>query len=235
MIELSDITLRRGEGFRLSVPAMRFKPGKYYMIIGPSGSGKSTLLEAIMGKRKTDRGNVLRHIGSEKYDVGCPKAQKGILLLSQRNDLWPHMDVLSHLRFVLNRGNPYKRHAKEEYFLEKFGLRHRAKNRPEDLSWGERRRLSLARAVAFEPEYLMLDEPFASIDMVQARELNELLFSIVDKKKSCIVQVTHYPFLPGNFENILLVENGKAVTVSTVEELKNLSEWSKKWTELFVK
>lgn len=230
MIVMKDVLVEKGGIFSLHIPELVFAAGEHHIIIGASGSGKSTLLKTALGMERLKRGSVRMFEGKESFDMDLANTRGRIYLLSQENALWPHMSVIQHIRFVLNRGNPFKKHELEESILEAFSLVGERSLKPSSLSWGQRRKLSLARAVAADPEFLFLDEPFANIDMVQAKELSDMLYRACAERGSCIVQVTHYPILPPNLKSIILLENGQAVSKNSVEEIGGCSDWSRTWT-----
>ncbi len=230
MIRIKECSVAHG-AFRLDIPSITFTKG-HTVIIGPSGSGKSTLLAVAAGLRSMPGDTVQRFVNGRWVRIENSYAQKGVLLMGQENALWNHLNVRQHLLFALSKGNPYAMDPRVERFLKSFSLSHRADVRPPFLSWGERRRLALARALAASPEYLFLDEPFANVDMVQAVTLNETLISMADENGIALIQVTHYPFVPKNYAKIVLVENGRVISSENIETITKISPWAKQWMEM---
>ncbi len=231
MIRVDNLFIRK-EGFSLSVSHLEFHRAEKYIVIGPSGSGKSTLLRVIVGLEPIERGRIEIDGKQISAQSGCSKVYQGIYLLSQEDDLWPHLSVREHIRFVLNRGNLRKKNKEEDSIIEDLQLQDIGDSKPHQLSWGQRRKLALARALAADVRYLLLDEPFANIDMVQAKELTETVYRLSDMKDIAVIQVTHYPFIPKEFTSIILVQDAKIYVKSSLEEIAECTEWAKSWKEL---
>ncbi len=143
-------------------------------LVGPSGAGKSTVLRAVAGLLRPSRGRIELH-GEPLFDsekrVDRPPERRRVGLVFQDYALFPHLTVEGNVAYG-GRGRAHE-------LLERFGITHLARARPEQLSGGERQRVALARALAREPEALLLDEPMAALDAhtrasVRA-ELGELL------------------------------------------------------------
>jgi len=207
-----------------------------------------------LGLIRPTRGEVLRIKNGKDIPVTDKEAQTGLFLLPQSNGLWNHLTVRQHLRFVLNslnsvpkssqvksvlfqkglsgKGVLSRKREEEDTLLKNFHLLDLADRKPGELSWGQQRRLALARAFAVAPCCLFLDEPFANIDMVQAEELSHMLYREAGRRGTAIIQVTHYPFLPEKFNKIILVEDGKVFASDRVDEIAARSEWAARWREL---
>ena len=147
-------------GFSLALPK-----GAATALLGPSGSGKTTILRLLAGLDVPDRGRIT--IG-ERVVSGdgelVPPWERGIGMVFQDLALWPHMRVRRQLAFVLPHLNRAARRARIDALLELADLGDKAKRLPSQLSGGEQQRLAIARALAPQPEILLLDEPFAHLD-----------------------------------------------------------------------
>ena len=144
--------------------------GDVVALLGPSGSGKSTLLRVIAGIVVPDRGRVV----IDGHDVTRrPTHQRGVGMVFQDNQLFPHMSVLDNVAFGLRMaGRPRAdRERVGREWLERVGLAGFADRRVTDLSGGEAKRVALARTLAPEPAVVLLDEPLTGLD----RELHDRL------------------------------------------------------------
>lgn len=185
-----DVALRRG-AFELAV-ATEVEAGQVLAVLGPNGSGKSTLLAVVAGLLAPDRGTV-RWRDRTLTDAArlVPPARRRIGLLGQDPLLFPHLSVRENVAF-----GPRSRGAADgvsaaERWLDRFGVGHLARRRPRELSGGQAARVALARALAAEPEVLLLDEPLAALDAAAAPELRQLLAQTVRELGVTTVLVSH--------------------------------------------
>ncbi len=182
-------------------------PGAILTVMGPSGSGKSSLLAALcgtLGSSAPDEAGWSPHTGSllmhgavwlngRRID-GLPVHQRGCGLLFQDPLLFPHMSVAENLDFALPRHIPRRERpgriaqALEECRLPGFGPR-----APHSLSGGQQARIALMRALLAEPEALLLDEPFASLDAALRQDMRQLVADQVRHRTIPALLVTHDP------------------------------------------
>ena len=164
--------------------------GSLTALLGPSGSGKSTLLRAIAGLDQPDSGTVILN---GRDVTGVPPQRRGIGFVFQHYAAFKHLTVRDNVAFGL-RIRKWRRaeiDAKVDNLLEVVGLagfRHRY---PHQLSGGQRQRMALARALAVDPEVLLLDEPFGALDAKVREDLREWLRRLHDEVHVTTVLVTH--------------------------------------------
>lgn len=164
--------------------------GASVAVLGPSGSGKTTLLRMIAGLEKPDAGRILlRGEAVSGPGVHVPPSRRRLGFAFQDDLLWPHMTVRQHLEFALDGQARQERQARVEELLAAVGLKPLAKALATQLSGGEARRLSLARACAARRDILLLDEPLAHLDVeLHARVLGWLRDEM--RGRTCLA-VTH--------------------------------------------
>lgn len=201
MIELQKVTktYRMGDQliYALKDINLKIEKGDYISIMGPSGSGKSTLLH-ILGLLDTPttgdyllKGKSTRELSDDERSY---LRRKYIGFVFQFFYLLPRLNALKNveLPLLLEGVKKNERIEKAIYYLEKVGLSHRIKHKPEELSGGERQRVAIARACVMEPAILLADEPSGNLDRKSAFEVIELLEKFNSEGKTLII-VTHDP------------------------------------------
>lgn len=188
-------------------------------LLGPSGCGKSTLLRIIAGFDHLDGGRILID-GKDVTNV--PARRRGIGFVAQHYALFPHMTVADNVGFALDvrrapRAATARRVAELLALVRLEGYESRL---PRELSGGQRQRVALARALAAEPSILLLDEPFAALDLHVRRELRVWLRDLHDRTHVTTMLVTHDADEAMELaENIILLENGTIAQTGTPQEL----------------
>jgi NitT/TauT family transport system ATP-binding protein len=163
------------------------RTGEFLAVTGPSGCGKSTLLKIIAGFLKADAGKVLIS-GSPVKGPGADRC-----MVFQEDALFPWLTVEENVAFGLFRRGLVKKKIKERvaHFLELVGLAPFGRYLPGEISGGMRQRVALARVLVLEPLVLLMDEPFASLDMQTRQEMQDLTVSLWKELDQTIVFVTH--------------------------------------------
>jgi NitT/TauT family transport system ATP-binding protein len=169
----------RSEILVLKDVSFEVEPGSFVVITGPSGCGKSTLLNIIAGLDKDFDGTV------DFGEVNSPN----VAYVFQSPRLLPWRTVYENIALVLPPGDP--RLANIPELLERVGLKEAATAYPEMISLGMQRRAALARAFILEPEFLLMDEPFVSLDDPTAQSLRELLVELWSRRPTTVLFVTH--------------------------------------------
>jgi NitT/TauT family transport system ATP-binding protein len=167
----------RSEILVLKDVSFKVEPGSFVVITGPSGCGKSTLLNIIAGLDKDFEGRI---------DFG---GDPRVAYVFQSPRLLPWRTVYENVALVLPPGDP--RLANIPELLERVGLKEAGNAYPEMISLGMQRRAALARAFILEPEFLLMDEPFVSLDDPTAQSLRELLVELWTRRPTTVLFVTH--------------------------------------------
>lgn len=161
-------------------------------ILGPSGSGKSTLLRLISGLDLPDSGEIVmdgKCVSNSKS--GTPPHTRQLGMMFQRSALWPHMTVLGNISFVVQKDSIHNHHHWIAYLISQLEIEHIAARYPANLSGGEARRVALARALANQSRYLLLDEPLTSLDSRSCTRLINVIRDYVTSFKATMIYVTH--------------------------------------------
>ena len=166
--------------------------GEIVGLLGPNGAGKTTSFYMIVGIIKPEQGDIfLENEVISSYPM-YQRAQKGIGYLAQEESVFRKLSVEDNILGVLEFSELSKNQQKEkaEQLMEEFGLINIRKNRGDLLSGGERRRTEIARALANNPNFLLLDEPFAGVDPI-AVEVIQSIISVLKKKNIGILITDH--------------------------------------------
>ena len=190
MISVTDAHKNYGSFTALDDVSLDIPAGSLTALLGPSGSGKSTLLRAIAGLEDLDSGTVV----IEGRDVtGVPPQKRGIGFVFQHYAAFKHMTVRDNVAFGLTiRKRPKAEvRRKVDELLEVVGLAGFQHRYPAQLSGGQRQRMALARALAVDPQVLLLDEPFGALDAKVREDLRRWLRRLHDEVHVTTVLVTH--------------------------------------------
>lgn len=189
-VEMKNIYKRYGDFPASDNVSFGIEKGKLVALLGPSGSGKTTLLRMIAGLENPNSGDIFID-GKRVNDI--PASKRGIGFVFQNYALFRYMTVFDNVAFGLELQKMPKKQIKERVkeLLELTGLSGVEKRYPNQLSGGQRQRVAFARALAPNPQVLLLDEPFAAIDAKVRTELRSWLKEMVEKLGITSIFVTH--------------------------------------------
>ncbi|MGE3175320.1 MAG: ABC transporter ATP-binding protein [Planctomycetota bacterium] len=186
-VTVTDLEFARPR-FALGPLGFDLPAGGRLAVVGPSGSGKTTLLRCLCGLERPTRGRIaIGDVTVTGAGRAVPPNERGLGVVFQDGGLWAHMTALQHLRFAA----PGLDDAGAQALLDRVGLRDLARRKPTAMSGGEAQRLGLARALAAEPQVLLLDEPLRSVDVHQRDALVVLLRELCDERGLTTILVTH--------------------------------------------
>ena len=157
--------------------------GEIVGLLGPNGAGKTTTFYMIVGLIKPNNGNIfLDDTKITKYAM-YKRAKHGIGYLAQEASVFRKLSVQDNIKSVLQmtRLSKAEQEEKTESLLEEFGLTHIRNNRGDLLSGGERRRTEIARALATDPKFILLDEPFAGVDPIAVEDIQKIVAQLKNK------------------------------------------------------
>ena len=172
--------------------SLEVSQGEIVGLLGPNGAGKTTSFYMIVGLIKPNDGSIFLDNNEITKLPMYKRAQKGIGYLAQEASVFRKLSVEDNILSVLQMTNLTKPEQKEkmESLLEEFGLEHIRKNRGDLLSGGERRRTEIARALATDPKFVLLDEPFAGVDPVAVEDIQKIVAHL--KKKNIGILITDH-------------------------------------------
>ncbi|GAA0178685.1 osmoprotectant ABC transporter ATP-binding protein OpuCA [Clostridium sediminicola] len=196
--------------------------GEFVTLIGPSGCGKTTILKLINGLIKPQSGNIFVK-GKEINKWNTIELRRSVGYVIQHIGLFPHMTVGENISYVLNIKNTPRsireEKAKELIKLVRLEAEHLHKY-PRELSGGQRQRVGVARALAADPDIILMDEPLGAVDEISRRALQDELLRIYNKLKKTIIFVTHDIGEATKLgTKIILFNNGKIEQEGSKEEM----------------
>ncbi len=209
-------------GISLSV-----RRGETLAVLGRSGTGKSVLLRLIIGLEKPDSGSVRIH-GQDNASLALDQLgtiRKKMGFLFQHAALYDSLTVAENVAFPLqhHRGDMSKAERSEcvNQLLAEVGMEGNLEKMPSDISGGMQKRVGLARALALEPEILLLDEPTAGLDPISSAEINDLILKLQRERQMASVVVTHNLHSAKTIANRLAILNeGNVVIEGTFDDLQ---------------
>lgn len=195
-IRLDHVDKAFGDNHVIQDFCLRVEQGEIFTIIGPSGCGKSVTLKLILGLLRPDAGSI-QVFGEEVVgmsDAELAKVRRRLGMVFQMGALFDSLTVEENVAFALERHTDKTRQERHAIVNEKLGLVGLAGTNdklPSELSGGMRKRVSLARAIAFEPEVLLWDEPTTGLDPVMTSEIDRLIKDMTAQLGVTSVVVTH--------------------------------------------
>ena len=220
-LEFQDIHHRYGSVDALSGISLSVEQGEILCLLGQSGCGKSTLLNLTAGNLALQRGKI--RLDGEVLvspNHNPPPEQRPVGLVFQEGALFPHLTVAQNIGFGVT--DKQRRGAVVDELLEQIGLDGFGDRFPHSLSGGQQQRVAVARALAPEPAILLMDEPFASIDIMLRRRLREEIRQILKARHCISILVTHDPEEAiETADQIAVMESGVISQLGTAEDLYN--------------
>ena len=195
---------------------------KIACILGPSGCGKTTLLKLIAGLEKVTTGDIIINdeiVSSNTMHLKTEKRKIGFLF--QDYALFPHLTVKENLNFAISNGKKEKHDIEE--IIEIIKLPNSLHKYPHELSGGEQQRVALARSIIAQPDLLLLDEPFSSLDLSLKEEVRDDTLHLLQKSNISVLIVTHDPFEAMFISNKIYImqKDGKIVQSGSPRQLYN--------------
>ncbi len=201
--------------------SIEVKQGEIVGLLGPNGAGKTTTFYMVVGLIKPDVGNVyLNEINITALPM-YKRAQMGIGYLPQEASVFRKLSVEDNILAVLEMKLKDKRQRMEklEELLEEFGLQQVRKNNGDSLSGGERRRTEIARALAVDPKFILLDEPFAGVDPIAVEDIQSVVARLKYKNIGILITDHNVNETLSICDRAYLLIEGKIFKHGTAEEL----------------
>ena len=222
-MKLSAVEIEKSYKGRKVVKAISVsvEQGEIVGLLGPNGAGKTTSFYMIVGLIKPQAGRILL----DDIDITSfpmyKRAQNGIGYLAQEASVFRKLSVEDNILSVLQLSKLKKNQQKEkmEALLEEFGLTHIRKSRGDLLSGGERRRTEIARALATDPKFVLLDEPFAGVDPVAVEDIQKIVAHLKNKNIGILITDHNVQETLAITDKTFLMFEGSILKAGTPEEL----------------
>jgi phospholipid/cholesterol/gamma-HCH transport system ATP-binding protein len=225
-VEFHGVSKKFGDHVVLDEVSFQVQRGTAFCLLGKSGMGKSVTLKLTIGLLSPDAGQVI--VQGERVHELAPAALSALRrrmgFLFQQAALFDSITVGDNVAFPLRRGGVPEGEVRPraEQKLEQVGLKGRYDTMPSELSGGMKKRAGLARALAMEPEVLLVDEPSAGLDPITSAEIDELLLRLKSGDGTTMVIVTHnIPSARRIGDRLALLDGGKIQSEGTAAELES--------------
>jgi lipopolysaccharide export system ATP-binding protein len=197
------------------------RQGEIVGLLGPNGAGKTTTFYMVVGFVKPDEGEVFLNEENITHMPMYKRAQRGIGYLPQEASVFRKLSVEDNISAVLEMSNLSRAAQKEklEELLTEFRLHHVRKNLGDSLSGGERRRTEIARALAVDPKFILLDEPFAGVDPIAVEDIQSVVARLKYKNIGILITDHNVTETLSICDRAYLLIDGKIFKHGTAEEL----------------
>jgi len=218
MIEIKDLSVKLG-AFLMKDITFDVQDGEYFVLLGPTGAGKTVLLESIAGLKSIESGQISIN-GRDVTNLNLEKRNIGFAY--QDYVLFRHLSVRDNISFGLQWRKKTRREIKDavDKVVELLGINHLLERRPLSLSGGESQKIALARALAIQPDLLLLDEPLSAVDPETREATERELKELHNRLRLTTIHVTH------NFEEamalgdrIAILGEGRIVQIGIPEQI----------------
>jgi len=201
--------------------SVKVEQGEIVGLLGPNGAGKTTTFYMIVGLIKPFAGKVMLDNTEITHEPMYRRAQLGIGYLAQEASVFRNLSVEDNLKAVLEFTEFNKAEQKErlENLLDEFGLNHVRKSKGITLSGGERRRTEIARALAVNPHFILLDEPFAGVDPIAVEDIQSIVSKLKEKNIGILITDHNVHETLNITDRAYLLFEGAILKSGTAEEL----------------
>jgi lipopolysaccharide export system ATP-binding protein len=199
------------------------KQGEIVGLLGPNGAGKTTSFYMVVGMIKPNAGKIYLNETDITHEPMYKRAQLGIGYLAQEASIFRKLSVEDNIRSILEMTALPKEEQREklEMLLEEFGLQHIRKSLGDRLSGGERRRTEIARCLAVDPKFILLDEPFAGVDPIAVEDIQAVVAKLKEKNIGILITDHNVHETLSITERAYLLFEGSILKAGTAEELAN--------------
>lgn len=218
----SDILVKQyGSKRVVNEVSVEVNTGEIVGLLGPNGAGKTTTFYMFVGLVQPDLGDIFLEDENITTLPMYKRARKGIGYLSQEASVFRDLSVEDNIQAILEMTNlsKYEQIKKRETLIEEFGLGRVRKNLGKVLSGGERRRTEIARALATDPNFILLDEPFAGVDPIAVEDIQAIVYKLKEKGIGILITDHNVQETLSITDRAYLLFEGKLLKQGSAEEL----------------
>ncbi len=222
MILRSDKLVKRyGKRTVVNEVSIEVERGEIVGLLGPNGAGKTTSFYMIVGLIRPDAGSIYLDNNNITRQPMYKRARMGIGYLPQEESVFRHLSVENNIKAVLEMTSLTRKEQdhKKESLLDEFGLKHVRKNMGNLLSGGERRRTEIARALAVDPNFILLDEPFAGVDPIAVEDIQYIIARLKYRNIGVLITDHNVQETLSITDRAYLLFEGNLLKSGTAEEL----------------
>lgn len=210
--------------------SLRVETGEAVGLLGPNGAGKTTSFYMMVGLERPDSGEVyISDLNISKLPM-YRRAELGISYLTQEASIFRKLTVSENIMAILETLNLSKEERKRKLneLLGEFGIRHVEKRKGTELSGGERRRVEIARCLALEPKFILLDEPFAGVDPLAVADIQEIIKYLRERGMGILITDHNVRETLHIVDRAYILNEGKILLEGSADEIAN-SDLAKKF------
>lgn len=196
--------------------------GQVVGLLGPNGAGKTTSFYMIVGLVASDNGSIILNGEDVTFEPMHVRARKGIGYLPQEASIFRKLSVYQNIMSILQTRkdlNDVEREEKLESLIEEFNIGHIKNNLGMSLSGGERRRVEIARALAAEPEFILLDEPFAGVDPISVGDIKQIILHLKNRGIGVLITDHNVRETLDVCEIAYIVSHGELIAQGNAEQI----------------
>ncbi len=221
ILKIEHLSKSYGRRVVLRDISMTVSQGESVGLLGPNGAGKTTAFYCITGQIKASGGRIFLNSQDITNLPFYKRAGLGIGYLPQENSIFRGLSVEQNIMAILEiiEKNPRKREQKLNELLKEFSIEHLRKSPATALSGGERRRVEIARALATDPKFILLDEPFAGIDPIAVNEIRTLVSQLKNRGLGVIITDHNVRETLGITDRSYVLHDGKILKHGTTPEI----------------
>ncbi len=223
ILKTEELVKKYGKRTVVNKVSVEVKQGEIVGLLGPNGAGKTTTFYMIVGLIKPLEGKIFLNDEEITEEPMFKRAQRGIGYLAQEASVFRSLSVEDNIKAVLEFSKLNKSEQKEklESLLDEFGLKHIRKSIGIQLSGGERRRTEIARSLALNPKFILLDEPFAGVDPIAVEDIQAIVAKLKDKNIGILITDHNVHETLSITDRAYLLFEGAILKSGTAEELAN--------------
>jgi lipopolysaccharide export system ATP-binding protein len=224
MSELQAINLKKSFKARTVVNgvSLHIKSGECVGLLGPNGAGKTTCFYMIVGLQTCDEGQIILSGTDITHKSMHQRARLGISYLPQEASVFRKLSVADNIMAILELRPELNQQAREEHLdllLQEFSITHLSKSLGMALSGGERRRVEIARALAIEPSFILLDEPFAGVDPISVIDIKKIIQHLCNKGIGVLITDHNVRETLDICERAYIMSQGKLLCEGTPQDI----------------